>query len=139
MAGKDRGESVLALLAPSPAQGKLQSVRTVEQLPESIFNMEWHNGQPSSSIRSLGALVLLSVNSLIVVTDTQVYVLAVNPYGATELKSPHKVAKDCSPLSIILANSAHCFAASSHDLHVLTATGQLYLLGYIIGIDWSFR
>ena len=44
MAGGGRSESVLGIYVPDAAKGKLQLIKAIEQLPESIFHIEWHNG-----------------------------------------------------------------------------------------------
>ncbi len=62
------------------------------------------------------------------VSTTQVFTVAMNPFGTSELKDKHKVCKDCSALSLLLANSAHCFALDKEELYILTIGGQLYYL-----------
>jgi len=43
MLGGGKAESILNILGVDLTQGKLNIVKTIEQLPESIFHIEWHN------------------------------------------------------------------------------------------------
>ena len=143
-----RSETILQILVPDAAQNKLQILKTIDQLPESVFHVEWHNGICDRKCnQKIGYVLLISINSIILISvqnSSQVYALVFNPFGANELKDRHKASKDCSPLSVSLANCSHCFSQNSNVLHVFSTKGQLYSdaaikIGLRLHSRWSWR
>eukprot|EP00826_Nyctotherus_ovalis_P014380 TRINITY_DN14000_c0_g3_i1.p1 TRINITY_DN14000_c0_g3~~TRINITY_DN14000_c0_g3_i1.p1 ORF type:complete len:201 (+),score=30.26 TRINITY_DN14000_c0_g3_i1:585-1187(+) len=111
----DRAECVLTLLEVDKVQRKLRTRVSVEHLPDSVFSVEWHRQ----------FVVLFSFNSVLFVSDTQVFVVAMNPYGSSELSDRHKISND-SRLTISLAGSSHSFVPGTNTLHILTTNMLLY-------------
>lgn len=111
----DRAECVLTVLEIDRTLRKLRTRLSVEHLPDSVFSAEWHKH----------FVVMFSFNSVLFVSDTQVFIVAMNPYGSSELSNRHKISND-SRLAISLAGSSHSFVPGTNTLHILTTNMSLY-------------